>query len=174
MPYQEATTTVPSAATASTAACSAAPEELTSTATSAPLPACRLENALEQVLVRLEGRVRSTCERQFPSPLYGLHGQHPLGPARLRSCVTRRPTTPCPKTSAVSPRRSGVSWTTFSGGLQVGEEDTGGGVGAVGETHRHGRRHGENVLVRVVNEDQVSGERRSTAVPDSRTRPTVA
>src|SRR3712207_3360968 len=96
-PYHEATTTVPSVATASTAACSPAPEELASIATSAPLPpvAARPRRSSPGSKASSAPTASASSLRFFK----GSTARTRSAPASLSSCVTRRPTTPCPKTS---------------------------------------------------------------------------
>ena len=71
VPYHEATTTVPSVATASIAACNAAPEPLTSTATSTPTSTGEIHDAPVRAFGP-ESSVSASGERQLPAPLQGV------------------------------------------------------------------------------------------------------
>jgi hypothetical protein len=70
----------------------------------------------------LERRVRAAGERQF-STLFKGSTASTLTPESVRSRVTSWPTTPCPKTSVVSPRRKGGVMDDVQGCLQVRREE---------------------------------------------------
>ncbi len=113
VPYQETATTVPSVATASSAACSAAPAPLASIATSAPRPPV---SARRRARRSSAGASASSTPSRSASARRRASGSIAItrpAPARLSSWAMSRPTVPCPKTSAVSPRRSGVSRRTL-------------------------------------------------------------